>query len=114
VAITGTTYTMEGPVYPEVFERNGIDYRVPSPLDRGKINRIIFDELVNGIFKSESLAVFTAIIERMKSEGCDAVVLGCTEIPLIVTPENSPLPVLDSTRLLARAALKKAVGSPGN
>ena len=112
VGITGTAYTMEGPVYPEVLERYEIDYRVPSPVDRGKINRIIFDELVNGIFKSESLAVFRAVIERMKAEGCDAVVLGCTEIPLIVTPENSPLPVLDSTRLLARAALKKALGAP--
>ncbi len=114
VAITGTRYTMEGPIYPEVLERNGIDYRVPSPVDRGKINRIIFEELVNGIFKSESLAVFLAVIEGMKAEGCDAVVLGCTEIPLIVTPENSPLPVLDSTRLLARAALKRAVGTVGN
>jgi aspartate racemase len=113
VAITGTACTMEGPVYPEVLERHGIAYRVPSPIDRSKINRIIFDELVNGYFRSESLAVFQEVIERMKSEGCDAVVLGCTEIPLIVTPENSPLPVLDSTRLLARAALKKAVGGPG-
>lgn len=111
LAITGTKYTMEGPVYPEVLKRAGLDYRVPSPLDRGKIDQIIFDELVNGIFKSESLAVFRAVIDRLKSEGCDAVVLGCTEIPLIVTPENSPLPVLDSTRLLARAALKKAVAS---
>ncbi|HTD51855.1 MAG TPA: amino acid racemase [Thermoanaerobaculia bacterium] len=111
VGITGTVYTMEGPVYPEVLERNEIDYRVPSPSDRAKIDRIIFEELVNGIFKSESLAVFRAVIERMKAEECDAVVLGCTEIPLIVTPENSPLPVLDSTRLLARAALKKALGA---
>jgi aspartate racemase len=110
VAITGTKYTMEGSLYPEVLERYEIDYCVPSPPDRGKINQIIFDELVNGIFKPESVAVFRAVIELMKSEGCDAVVLGCTEIPLIVTPENSPLPVLDSTRLLARAALKKAVG----
>lgn len=110
LAITGTKYTMEGPVYPEVLKRAGIEYRVPSPLDRGKIDQIIFDELVNGIFKSESLAVFRSVIDRLKSEGCDAVVLGCTEIPLIVTPENSPLPVLDSTRLLARAALRRAVG----
>ncbi len=110
LAITGTRYTMEGPVYPEVLKSCGIESRSPSPLDRGKIDQIIFDELVNGIFKSESLAVFRAVIERMKSEGCDAVVLGCTEIPLIVTPENSPLPVLDSTRLLARAALRRAVG----
>ena len=110
LAITGTKYTMEGPVYPEVLTRLGIEHRIPSPLDRDKINTIIFDELVNGIFRSESLGVFRAIIDRMKSEGCDAVVLGCTEIPLLVTPENSPLPVLDSTRLLARAALRKAVG----
>jgi aspartate racemase len=79
-------------------------------LDREKIDKIIYDELVNGQFRSESLGVFRAIIDRLKSEGCDAVVLGCTEIPLLVTPETSPLPVLDSTRLLARAALRKAVG----
>jgi len=114
LAIAGTRYTMEGQIYPEVLERNGIDYRFPSPVDRGEINRIIFDELVNGIFKSESLAVFLGVIEGMKAEGCDAVALACTEIPLIVTPENSPLPVLDSTRLLARAALKRAVGGVGN
>jgi aspartate racemase len=109
LAITGTRYTMEGPVYPEILKRHNIDFRVPSPLDRGKINQIIFDELVNGIFKSESVAVFRSAIDRLKSEGCDAVVLGCTEIPLIITPENSPLPVLDSTRLLARAALRRAI-----
>jgi aspartate racemase len=111
LAITGTRYTMEGPVYPEILKHNDIDFRVPSPLDRGRIDQIIFDELVNGIFKSESLAVFRSVIDRLKSEGCDAVVLGCTEIPLIVTPETSPLPVLDSTRLLARAALRKAIGT---
>ncbi|HEV8269472.1 MAG TPA: amino acid racemase [Thermoanaerobaculia bacterium] len=113
VGITGTRYTMEGPVYPEVLERNGIEYRVPEAPAREEINRIIFDELVNGILRSESRLVFLSIIERMKSEGCDAVVLGCTEIPLLVTPEVSPLPVLDSTRLLARAALRKAVASRG-
>jgi aspartate racemase len=110
LAITGTKYTMEGPVYPEVLSRLGIEFRIPSPLDREKINTIIFDELVNGIFRSESLGVFRAIIDRLKSEGCDAVVLGCTEIPLLVSQENSPLPVLDSTRLLARAALRRATG----
>jgi aspartate racemase len=111
LAITGTKYTMEGPVYPEVLKKAGLDYRVPSPLDREKIDKIIFDELVNGQFRSESLGVFRSIIDRLKSEGCDAVVLGCTEIPLLVTPETSPLPVLDSTRLLARAALRKAIGN---
>jgi aspartate racemase len=110
LAITGTRVTMEGTVYPEVLRRAGIEYRTPSPLDREKIDKIIFDELVNGIFRSESLGVFRAIIERLKTEGCDAVVLGCTEIPLLVQPESSPLPVLDSTRLLARAAIRRAIG----
>ncbi|HWR34957.1 MAG TPA: amino acid racemase [Clostridia bacterium] len=110
VALTGTKYTMEGPVYPEVLGRNGIEYRIPSPLDREKINHIIFDELVNGVLRSESLGIFRQVIDRLKAEGCDAVVLGCTEIPLLVTPETSPLPVLDSTRLLARAALHRALG----
>jgi len=111
VGITGTRYTMEGPVYPEVLARHEIDYRVPSTGDRARINQIIFDELVNGSFRPESVEVFRAVIQGMKSEGCDAVVLGCTEIPLIITPENSPLPVLDSTRLLARAALRRAITS---
>lgn len=110
LAITGTKYTMEGTVYPEVLKRTAIEFRIPSPIDRAKINTIIFDELVNGIFRSESLGVLRAIIDRLKSEGCDAVVLGCTEIPLLVSQENSPLPVLDSTRLLARAALRRATG----
>jgi aspartate racemase len=112
LAITGTRITMEGTVYPDVLAKAGIDHRVPTPLDREKIDKIIFDELVNGVFRSESLGVFRAIIERLKSEGCDAVVLGCTEIPLLVTPESSPLPVLDSTRLLARAAIHRALGQP--
>ncbi len=113
LAITGTKYTMEGPVYPEVLARLGIEYRVPSPLDRARIDQIIFDELVNGIFRSESLGALNAVISRMKLEGCDAVVLGCTELPLIVSHETSPLPVLDSTRLLARAALRRATAATG-
>ncbi len=87
----------------------GIDSASPPRPTATSINEIIFDELVNGIFRPESVEVFRAVIEGMKSEGCDAVILGCTEIPLVVTPENSPLPVLDSTRLLARAALRRAV-----
>ena len=109
LAITGTKYTMEGPVYPEILASNGLEFRVPSALDRERINQIIFEELVNGVFKSEALGVFRSVIDRMKAEGCDAVVLGCTEIPLLVTPEASPLPVLDSTRLLARAALRRSL-----
>jgi len=109
LGILGTKFTMEGPVYPEVLKKRGMEFRVPSPLDRGQINRIIFDELVNGVFRAESFEVFRAVIERLKSEGCDAVVLGCTEIPLLVKADRSPLPALDSTRILARAALVRAV-----
>jgi len=108
LGITGTRYTMEGSVYPEVLAAHGIGYQIPSPLDRARIDQIIFDELVNGIFRADSLGVISGAISRMKAEGCDAVVLGCTELPLLIGNESSPLPVLDSTRLLARAALRKA------
>ena len=81
----------------------------PNAPEREEINRIIMDELVYGVFKPEAVAYFQRVIERIKKEGCDAVVLGCTEIPLIVNDSNSPLPTLDSTRLLARAALRRAV-----
>jgi aspartate racemase len=110
LGITGTRYTMEGPVYPEKLSAAGLEYCVPEARERSEINRIIMDELVYGRFTTESLSYFQQAIERLKNQGCDAVVLGCTEIPLLVAPENSPLPTLDSTRLLARAAIKRAVG----
>lgn len=91
----------------------GLEYVLPNDTERAEINRIIFDELVYGIFKPEAVAYFQRVIERMKNEGCDAVILGCTEIPLIMDNSNSPLPTLDSTRLLARAALRRAVESGG-
>jgi len=100
---------MEGPVYRETLKAAGIEHRIPRPEQRERINQIIFDELVNGQFLPRSLAYYVEVIRSLKDEGCDAVVLGCTEIPLLVTPESSPLPTLDSTRLLARAAVRKAV-----
>lgn len=109
VGITGTRYLVRSSVYPEKLEAAGIAYLRPEKDEREKINDIIFDELVHGVFTHSSLAYFQQVIERMKREGCDAVVLGCTEIPLLVNDANSPLPTLDSTRLLARAALKRAV-----
>jgi len=109
LAILGTRSLMEGPVYPQELLSAGIEHRFPNPAQREKINQIIFDELVNAQFLPESQAYFTEVIRSLKNEGCDAVVLGCTEIPLIVTVDSSPLPILDSTRLLARAALRKAV-----
>lgn len=86
-----------------------MEYRIPSAVERERINQIIFDELVNGHILPRSLAYYVEVIRALKDEGCDAVVLGCTEIPLLVTPESSPLPTLDSTRLLARAAVQKAI-----
>lgn len=109
LAVLGTKYLMEGPVYPEALKAASIDYRIPGPEQRQRIDQIIFDELVNAQFLPRSLRYYLDVISQMKNQGCDAVVLGCTEIPLLVTPEPSPLPTLDSTRLLARAAVRKAV-----
>jgi aspartate racemase len=109
LGVLGTRYLMEGPVYPEKLRAAGLECRFPEAKERAKIDQIIFDELVNAQFLPRSLVYLTDVIREMKDEGCDAVVLGCTEIPLIVTPESSPLPTLDSTRILARAALRKAI-----
>jgi aspartate racemase len=109
LGLTGTKYLVESDVYPERLARRGLDYARPRAADREESNRIIFDELVNGIFEPAAVATFQQIIGRLKADGCDAVILGCTEIPLIMSDANSPLPTLDSTRLLARAALARAV-----
>jgi aspartate racemase len=111
LGVLGTRYLMEGPVYPEKLKAAGLEHRIPDAPQREKINQIIFDELVNGEFAPQSLAYLVGVIRTLADQGCDAVVLGCTEIPLLVTPDSSPLPTLDSTRLLARAALRMAVES---
>ncbi|MGC2460351.1 MAG: amino acid racemase [Steroidobacteraceae bacterium] len=109
VGLTGTRYLVDSEVYPEKLVARGLEYVRPSKVEREEINRIIMEELVYGIFKPEAVTYFQRVIGRMKAEGCDAVVLGCTEIPLIMNDSNSPLAALDSTRLLARAALRLAV-----
>lgn len=109
VGLTGTRWLVESEVYPEKLTAKGLDYRRPNDAERQEINRIIMDELVNGVFKPDAVVYFQRVIDRMRHEGCDAVVLGCTEIPLIMNDSNSSLPTLDSTRLLARAALGRAV-----
>jgi aspartate racemase len=109
LGITGTKYTMEGTVYPQKLMAAAIEYVVPNADERKRIDEIIFDELVNGIFRDESRSYFQQVISGMKDQGCDAVVLGCTEIPLIVDDSSSPLPTLDSTRILARAAIRKTL-----
>lgn len=109
LGLTGTRWLVESEVYPEKLTARGLEYVRPDDAERAEINRIIMDELVNSLFKPEAVAYLQRVIERMRDEGCDAVVLGCTEIPLIMNDSNSPLPTLDSTRLLARAALRRAV-----
>ena len=110
LAILGTEWTMQGPVYPAMLRRHGIAWEVPGQADRADIHRIIFDELCLGIFSDESRARYLEIIARMAGRGCDAAALVCTEIPLLVRPGDSPLPTLDSTRLLAIAAVDVALG----
>ena len=109
LGLTGTRYLVDSEVYPDKLKAHNLEFVRPTPEEKQEINRIIMDELVYGIFKPAAIATFQRVIERMKEEGCDAVILGCTEIPLIMNDANSPLPTLDSTRLLARAALERAV-----
>jgi len=109
LAITGTRWLVDSEVYPDALAALGLAYMRPTPEERDEINRIIMDELVCSVFKAEAVAYFQRVYARMKDAGCDAVVLGCTEIPLIMNDANSPLPTLDSTRLLARAAIHRAI-----
>ena len=110
LGILGTKYLVGGPVYPEALRQFDIRSEIPDAADRERINEIIFKELVNGVFPESSRLYFNEVAEKLKARGCDAVVLGCTEIPLLVRPDDTPLPTLDSTRLLARAALRRALG----
>jgi len=110
VGVLGTRYLMDGSVYRTALGRRGIVVEVPDLGDRLLVNGIIFDELVNGVLSASSRTEFVRVIAALAEGGCDAVALVCTEIPLLVTPEVSPLPTLDSTRLLASAAFDVAVG----
>jgi aspartate racemase len=113
VGLLGTRWTMEGPVYPSAFARTGLAIRTPSPRDRAIVDQVIFQELCQGVVSDAARVEYVRIIESMQAEGCDAVALSCTEIPLLVTPDVSPIPTLDSTRLLAHAAVAAAIaGKP--
>jgi len=109
LGLTGTSWLVDSAVYPDALAARGLQCVRPTDAERLETSRIIMDELVNGVVTPEGVASFQRVIQRMKNVGCDAVVLGCTEIPLIISDENSPLPTLDSTRLLAQAALRRAV-----
>jgi aspartate racemase len=110
LGLMGTRWLVASEVYPEKLAVRGLDCMRPDDAENAEVNRIIMDELVHGHFYGEAVAFHQKVIGRMKAQGCDAVILGCTEIPLIISDANSPLPTLDSTRLLARAALRRAVG----
>jgi aspartate racemase len=109
VGLLGTKWTMEGPVYAGAFARHGIEMRTPVPADRAVVDHVIFSELCQGVVTEASRGEYIRIIEALKRDGCDAVALSCTEIPLLVTSPVSPLPTLDSTRLLAWEAVNAAL-----
>lgn len=111
IGITGTRWLVNSDVYPEALTARGLAYERPDDKQRDEMGRRIMDELVPGILRPETVGFFQEVIRALQTRGCDAVVLGCTEIPLIIRDANSPLPTLDSTRLLARAALRRAVGA---
>jgi aspartate racemase len=110
VGILGTKWTMTGPVYPGAFGRRGIGWAIPDGTDLKTVDDIIFGELCLGIFTDQSRDKYVRIIGKLAEQGCDAVALVCTEIPLLITADVSPLPILDSTRLLARTAVAVAIG----
>lgn len=111
VGLTGTRWLVDSAVYPDRLAARGIACVRPGEDERSEINRIIMEELVPGVIKPDSVARFQAVLGGLREQGCDAVILGCTEIPLIISDANSPLPTLDSTRLLARAALRRALAA---
>jgi aspartate racemase len=108
LGLTGTRWLVDSEVYPEQLAAQGLEAVRAPEADRDEMNRIIMEELVCSDFRPESVDFHLRVIADFQERGCDAVVLGCTEIPLIVDDANSPLPTLDTTRLLARAALKQA------
>ena len=109
LGLTGTRWLVDSEVYPDKLAARGLAYVRPDSAERDEVNRIIMDELVCGVVRPEAVAYVQQVIGRLRAAGCDAVVLGCTELPLIMSDANSPLPTLDSTRLLAQAALHRAV-----
>ena len=109
LGLTGTRWLVSSEVYPEKLSARGLECVRPSDVERDEMGRLIMDELVYGTFRPETVKYFQGVVQNLKCHDCDAVILGCTEIPLIINDTNSPLPTLDSTRLLARAALRRAV-----
>ncbi|PQA86970.1 aspartate racemase [Marinicaulis flavus] len=110
VGVLGTRFTMEGPAYKRALAAQGIERAIPDDKDRAEIDRVVFEELVRGKFLDSSKAFYAGVIEKLADEGCDGVAMVCTEIPILLDSVRTALPTLDSTRLLAKAALDVATG----
>jgi aspartate racemase len=109
LGLTGTRWLVASEVYPERLAAQGLACVRPGDAARDEVDRIIMEELVAGVVKASSVAYLQSVIAQLRDQGCDAVILGCTELPLVLGDANSALPTLDSTRLLARAALRRAI-----
>jgi len=109
IGLTGTKWLVDSEVYPQALAARDLAWERPNNEDREELSRIIMNELVCGRFDPASTLRLQAIIGRLADAGCDSVVLGCTELPIVLSDDNSPLPTLDSTRLLARAAIDRAL-----
>jgi aspartate racemase len=109
VGLLGTAFTMEQPFYRERLEESGIQTLVPGDDDRRTVHRIIYDELVRGIVSDRSRAAYRDIIARLVDDGAEGIVLGCTEIELLVSAEDSPVPVFPTTRIHVEAAVERAL-----
>jgi len=107
LALLGTSLIMEGDIYSSQFERLGIEYRIPSRDECKRLDQFIFEEMVQGNFTIEAQRYVTDLIGELRSRGCDAAGLCCTELPILLAHADPPLPVLDSTRCLAEAAINR-------
>lgn len=109
IGITGTRWLVDSEVYPDQLGARKLEFLRPDDADRKEVHRVIMDELVPGRIVPESVDHLLEVLIRLRDRGCDAVVLGCTELPIVLGYHNAPIPTLDSTRLLARAAIRRAI-----
>ncbi|WP_040168084.1 aspartate/glutamate racemase family protein [Microbacterium gorillae] len=109
VGLLGTAFTMEEPFYRERLESHGLTVLVPDAADRATVHRIIYDELVHGVVTEASRTHYRGVIARLVASGARGVILGCTEIELLVRPEDSPVPIFPTTALHVTAAVDAAL-----
>ncbi|MCP4538642.1 MAG: aspartate/glutamate racemase family protein [Chloroflexi bacterium] len=109
VGLLGTKFTMEKTFYQDALTRKGITVLVPDAQDRAYVNTVIYDELVAGQIRDESRTGYVAIIDKLAKRGAEGIILGCTEIPLLVSEENAGIPLFDTTVIHAEAALNYAL-----